>query len=196
MVAEALLVGPEAEGQQALFTYKFRGGIPKCWVEIDSQGKKETLGSWVPMRQLACIGADPLDQPVAESVEDYFAVIVPKPGAEQTYRLVCALTKVPYPPNPRREFAESRIDREFRATLPDLLPEPPRPEGQPGLGFGGFSGIEDEVPRPVVPGKETELNWDSRGDPKSARVRIIRLKVRFYTPAELAAAWRQPPDAR
>jgi hypothetical protein len=96
--AESLL-----DDQNALLVYKFAGGLPKSWAEIDSEGHKQTLGPWVSTTHPGFIGDDSADLPVLESVEGYVALFGPA-SDERKYRMVCAITKVEYPQNSKEKM--------------------------------------------------------------------------------------------
>src|SRR5262249_8470898 len=87
-IAERLL----DEKSGVLWVYKFAGGWPKCWAEIESEGHKQTLGPWVSIKHLERSG---VQRPLPESVEGYVALFEPA-STEQTYRLVCGVTKIEY----------------------------------------------------------------------------------------------------
>jgi hypothetical protein len=181
--AESLL-----EDQQVRWVYKFGGGLPKCWAEIDSEGNKQTLGPWISPKHPGFIGAHPLDRPLPESVEGYVALFAPA-AREQTYRLVCAVTKVEYPTNPKREFHTGGFRNVLQVTLPDLSParERPKEEGA-GVSRGGGFLNDGEEPRTVQPGKDEQLNFLINQETPAGKDRSIRLWLRFFTGEELAAA--------
>lgn len=79
--------------QKPIAVYRFAGGVPDCWAEIDSEGNRRTLGPWRATESLLFAGADPLDRPIPESVEGYIALFGPT-TAEQTYRLMVGVTKI------------------------------------------------------------------------------------------------------
>jgi hypothetical protein len=175
--------------QGVVWVYRFAGGLPKCWAEIDSEGHKRTIGPWVSVKEAHFFfGADPLDRPVPESVEGYVALFRPT-TKEQTYRLVCAVTMAKYPDNSKRELQLTGFREPFHAKLPDLLPPAERPKEEgPGLSARSYRN-DGEEQQAVVIGEEAELNFLSEETPSGKR-RNIRLMFRFLTPEEVEGARR------
>ncbi len=174
--AESLL-----DNQNVLWVYQFAGGLPKCWAEIDSEGHKQTLGPWVSTMHPGFIGEDPVDHPILESVEGYVALFGPT-SDEQKYRMVCAVTKVEYPPNTNQEWRTTGFRDPMEVRLPNLLP--PRPEG---IGVsGGFGSNEGTKPRVIPAGEDAVLTSRGYYTP-SGKSCTVRLKLRFLTAKEIAA---------
>jgi hypothetical protein len=175
-VAEGLL-----EGQRVLWVYRFGGGIPKCWAEIESEGHKATVGPWVLTESDVLGGA----RPIPESVEGYVALFGPT-SEKQTYRLVCAATKLAYPADQKKGLGISAFRETKEVTLPNLEAAPkPDKDTAPKAPRGGVSLGDDEDRRPVTPGQNVTLNFLSQGTP-AGKTRRVDLKLRFLTPAELA----------
>ncbi len=182
--AESLL-----DNQNVRWVYRFAGGLPKCWVEIESEGHKQTLGPWVSVKNSGLVGDGPLNQPLLDSIEGYMALFEPK-TKEQTYRLVCAITKVKYPENSKETIRVKGFRDPLVVTLPDLSPAPDRPKGKGPMedaatSFSTFS--DEEELRPVSTGQDVGINWYDESTPAGKR-RSIHLMIRFFTPDEVSVA--------
>lgn len=180
-IAENLL-----KGQNVQWVYKFGGGLPKCWSEVDSEGNKQTLGPWISFKYPVFSGADPLDRPLPESIEGYVALFGPS-SKEQTYRLVCAVTKAEYPKNPKRGFDTFGFREVLQASLPELAPAREQPNEEEPRVWSEGTREDGEERRFVQPGGDEELNFLFEETP-AGKDRSIRLWLRFFTEGELAAA--------
>jgi hypothetical protein len=197
--AESLL-----DNQNVLWVYKFAGGLPKCWVEIDSEGHKQTLGPWVSAAHHSpfLFGKNPSDGPILESIEGYVALFVPAFNQEQKYRLVCAVTKIEDPPDPNREILRLGFREPLEVKLPDLLP--PRavpkdakaaaPDAKAGplevkgtTASGGVTLEDGENPQFIPYGQDATINFLRGLETPSGKERSIELKIRFLTAEEIAA---------
>ena len=174
--AESLL-----ENQNTLWVYQFAGGLPKCWVELDSEGHKHTLGPCISTLHLRFIGDDQADCSVWESVEGYVALFGPT-SEEQKYRMVCEVTKVDYPQNMKQESRPAGLRNIVKVRLPNLLPL--RPEGKV---LSGRTHINDGTKPQVIPvAEDKELNFLIR-ETVSGKSCIFQLKLRFLTTEEIVA---------
>jgi hypothetical protein len=180
--AESLL-----QEQGVRWVYKFAGGLPKCWAEIDSEGNKQTLGPWLSSAEPGFVGVDPLDRPIPESVEGYVALFGPV-SQEQTYRLAYGVTKVEYPPNPKRASSLTSFRGELKVKLPDLQPRVEQPK-EAGLATTVGSGFlnDGEERQPVSVGLDATLNFLMVKE-KSGKELNVRFKLHFLTPEELSPA--------
>jgi hypothetical protein len=163
------------------WVYKFGGGIPKCWAEIESEGNKQTIGPWEATKEVGFLGADPSDHPLLESVEGYLALFGPT-SEMQRYQMSCGITKVEYPQNAKNDLRMSACRKSLEVTLPKLLPAAPE-----GIKSSGFSDRGEGSERRIVPvGQDTEvarLNYQT----ESGGSCTIQLKIRFLTAEEIAA---------
>jgi hypothetical protein len=65
------------------WVYKFAGGLPSVWVEIDSEGHNQTIGPWCSVSQPKLLEASREDWPLVETAEGYIALFRPT-SEEQT----------------------------------------------------------------------------------------------------------------
>jgi hypothetical protein len=182
--AEFLVENSPIDGLGLHWVYKFKGGLPRCWVEVESEGKKQTVGQWSALAHPGFIGADVLDRPINESMEGYVGLFVLSPQ-EQTYRLVYGVTRVKYPENSKRRTQTTGFRTEVRFALP-----------KPSLDAGGAAVPEDvggqmddgDALRTVPPGTDARLNSVDQKLPPGGARRTISLNLRFWTAEEIAAA--------
>ncbi len=180
--AESLL-----DNQNIQWVYKFAGGFPKCWAEIDSEGHTQTVGPWVAIDHPGLFGEGPLDRPLPESVEGYVALFGPT-SQEQKYRLVCAVTKIEYPEGAKVPLRTVGFRDPLEVKLPNLLPARELPKDVNAVtARGGSTFHEGENQRIVTTGQDEQINFLLGQETPSGKDRNIRLKIRFLTAEEYAA---------
>jgi hypothetical protein len=180
------LTGVLLDGPKVRWVYKFKGGLPRCWVEVESDGKKQTLAQWNALQGPVFLGPDPTDRPLLESVEGYVALIGPYPKEkEQTYRLVCGVTRIKYPENPNRQTQITG----FREGIPFALPEVPPDPGAGGRFPPDQIGSFESGDEPIAssPGTDRTLAEVEEKVTAGGQRRKLRLWLRFFTPEEVAA---------
>lgn len=171
----------------AAWIYRFGGGFPKCWVEMESEGNKWTHGPWLSPEQFVCLKSERPERlpPLSESVEGYIGVFMPT-SKEQTYRLACMVTKVKYPNNLTWDGQRQQCRHSSQVKLPDLLPAPKEAKDQGGKPTV-TSLVDGEDPRTIPLGEDVELNSLNADTPVTKNGIRVRLWLRFLTPEEVAA---------
>jgi hypothetical protein len=161
-------------GREVAYAYRFRGGLPRCWAQVDRPSGSEILS--LDAKSAAVQGPPPRAAP--DEVEGLVALTGPAAKGE-AYTLHLVVTKL--------TFSEGR-----------------RPPGTPGaVGFRtgptpGGTRLPDrpgtatlfltrQVSPELQPGREVEL-VDGFAEVAGGEKARVKLWLRFYTPDELANA--------
>jgi hypothetical protein len=161
-------------GREAVFAYRFRGGVPKCWAYVERPAGPQALA--LDAQPAVVQGPTPRTPP--DEVEGLVALVGPADGEKGEYTLHLVVTKLSFPEG-RRPLGAATDATYWTGPTPGG-PKAPEPggQGQPPLA---------QPNSPVLqPGQDIELV----NGPPTARSQGIRVKLwlRFYTPDELATA--------
>jgi hypothetical protein len=170
-------------GREAAFAFRFRGGVPKCWAQVDRPTGPETF--LLDAKPAAVQGSAPRSPP--DEVEGLIALVAPaKP--EDTYTLHLVVSKLTYPEGRRPIGAATNPAAYSTGPKPDA----PKLTGAAGSGRGALALLQSPE---LQAGQDFEL-VDGTVGPRSGPGVRVRLWVRFYTPDELATAEAQPGGGR
>jgi hypothetical protein len=165
-------------GREAVFVYRFRGGLPRCWAQVDRPVGPETLS--LDAKPAAVQGPAPRAPP--DEVEGLVALVGPA-GGGGTYTLHLVVAKLGFPEGRRPPGAAT--DATYWDGPKPGDPKPPEPPGP------GRPPLAHRQPPDLQPGQDIELVNVPVGARGGQGVRV-RLWLRFYTPDELATAEPQP----
>jgi hypothetical protein len=165
-------------GREAVFVFRFRGGLPRCGAKVDRPSGTEVFA--VDPKSAVAQGSAPRTPP--DEVEGLIALVAPA-AKEETYILHLVVSKLKFPEGrrpvgaadnwsqpakPKSDAARPAGDRGSEAAYVTYLKSPDLQFGQDRNLINGPVGLRG-------------------GEP----VRV-RLWLRFYTPDELATAEPQP----
>lgn len=167
-------------GREVVYVFRFRGGLPRCWAQVDRPSGPEAV---VIDPKLAAVQGPPPRSPPDE-VEGLVALTGPAVKGD-AYTLHLVVTKLNFPEGRRPCGTGSGV--RYRE---DLKPGGTRlPDRSPPSSETIF--LTRQVSPELQPGQDVEL---VDGFAKTAGGEKVRVKMwlRFYTPGELASA---EPDA-
>lgn len=162
-------------GREAVFAYRFRGGLPKCWAYVERPAGPEYL--FLDAKPAVVQGPTPRTPP--DEVEGLFALVGPATGEKGEYTLHLIVTKLGFPEG-RRPLGAA-FSATYWAGPKAGSAKPAEPAGSP------HPPVADLQFPQLQAGQEVELvNGPplARG-PEGVRVRIC---ARFYSADELATA--------
>jgi hypothetical protein len=161
-------------GREAVFAFRFRGGLPRCWAQVDRPSGPETLS--LDPKPAAVQGPAPRTPP--DEVEGLVALVGPA-GQGDTYTLHLVVTKLGFPEG-RRPLGAAFTATYWTGPKP-AAPKPPEPGGPGGAPLALLQSPD------LQPGQDVELVNAPVGPRGGEGVRV-RMWLRFYTPDELATA--------
>jgi hypothetical protein len=162
-------------GREAVFVYRFRGGLPKCWAHVERPSGPEDL--FLDAKPAVVQGPTPRTPP--DEVEGLVALVGPAEGEKGEYTLHLIVTRLGFPAG-RRPLGAAFTATYWTGPKPNS-PKPSTPAASP------HPPVTDLQFPDLKPGQEVELvNGPplARG-PEGVRVRV---SLRFYSTDELANA--------
>jgi hypothetical protein len=162
-------------GREAVFAYRFRGGLPKCRAYVERPTGPESFS--LDAKPAVVQGPAPRTPP--DEVEGLIALVGPAVGEKGEYTLHLVVSKLEFPQG-RRPLGAAHTATYWTGPIADA-PKPSEPPGSP------HPPVTDLHFPHLRPGRETELvNGPplARG-PEGVRVRMW---VTFYPADELAKA--------
>jgi hypothetical protein len=166
-------------GREAVFVYRFRGGLPKCWAQVGRPSGPETL--FLDPKPAAAQGPAPRTPP--DEVEGLVALVGPT-GKDDPYSLHVVVTKLAFPEGRRPPGAAATTATYWTGPKPGG-PKPSEPAGQ------GYAVVDHRQSPDLQPGQDIELT-DTPVGPRGGPLVRVKMWLRFYTPEELATAEPQP----
>jgi hypothetical protein len=166
-------------GREAVYVYRFRGGLPRCWAQVDRPTGVE-VAAIDPM--LAAVQGSPPRSPPDEA-EGIIALVGPAAkGDAYTLRLV--VTKLSFPEGRRPHGTPRGVG--YGA---DLKPGGTRLPDRPG---SETLFLSRRVSPELQPGHDVEL-VDGVVTTMGGEKERVKVWLRFYTPDELASADEPTP---
>ncbi len=161
-------------GREAVYVFRFRGGVPKCSAYVERPTGPETLS--LDAKPAVVQGPTPRSPP--DEVEGLVALVGPPAGKEGTYTLHIVITKLTFPEGRRPLGAASTAT--YWTEPKAGGPKPPESAGS------NTPPLSHRQSPDLQPGQDVVLV----SGPVSARGGNVRAKMwlRFYTPEELATS--------
>jgi hypothetical protein len=162
-------------GREAVYVYRFRGGVPKCWAHVQRPSGPEALS--LDAKPAVVQGPTPRTPP--NEVEGLVALVGPPAGEKGEYSLHLVISKLRFPEG-RRPLGAATNATYWTGPNPGG-PKPAEPGGSvhPPLPYLQSPDLQ--------PGQDIEL---VNGPPRARGAEGIRVRLwlRFYAPDELATA--------
>jgi hypothetical protein len=165
-------------GREAVFAFRFRGGLPRCWAQVDRPEGPEMLS----LDPMPAVAQGPTPRTPPDEVEGLVALVGPA-GKGDSYTLHLVVTKLGFPEGRRPPGAA--ITATYSTGPKPANPKPPEPVG-PGRRPLALLQSPD-----LRLGQDVELVNVPVGPREGEGVRV-RMWLRFYPPDELANAAPQP----
>jgi len=161
-------------GREAVFAYRFRGGLPKCRAFVERPTGPEAFS--LDAKPAVVQGPAPRTPP--DEVEGLVALVGPAAGEKGEYTLHLVLTRLGYPEG-RRPMGAALNATYWTEPKPDIPKPEPAASPHPPLTQLQFPHLQ--------PGQEIEL---VNGPPvaRGAEGVRVRMWVKFYSPDELATS--------
>jgi hypothetical protein len=161
-------------GREAVYAYRFRGGVPKVWAHVQRPSGPETLA--LDAKSAVVQGPTPRTPP--DQVEGVLALVGPPGGEKGEYALHLVISKL--------EFPQGR--RPLGAAFNAIYWTGPKPDG-PKTPEPGES-VHPPLPHLKSPELQAGQEIELVNGPPTARSQGIRVRMwlRFYAPDELATA--------
>jgi hypothetical protein len=167
-------------GREAVYAYRFRGGVPKCWAYVERPTGPEARS--LDAKPAVVQGPTPRTPP--NEVEGLIALVGPPGGEKGEYSLHLVISKLEFPEG-RRPFGAAPNTGATYWTVP--TPDAPKPPGAAGSTHPPLPYLKSPD---LQPGQDIEL---VNGPPTARSEGIrVRLWIRFYAPNELATAEAKP----
>jgi hypothetical protein len=161
-------------GREAVFAFRFRGGLPKCWAHVQRPSGPEVLS--LDAKPAAVQGPTPRTPP--DEVEGLIALVGPPAGEKGEYTLHLVVNKLGFPEGRRPLGAATNAT--YNTGPKQDGPKVPAAEGP------GRPPLTHRQSPDLQTGQDVEL---VNGQPTARSQGIrVRLWLRFYTPDELATA--------
>lgn len=162
-------------GRDVKYVFQFRGGVPRCWAQVDRIAGSEALA--IDAKNAAVQGPSPRSAP--QAVEGIVALLGPaKEGEPYTLHLI--VSKLTFPEGQAPRGTPSGVG--YRADAKpggSKLPE--------RFGGSGETFIDHLTSPKVRPGDDIEL-VDALVDGRDRDRIRVKMWLRFYIPEELATA--------
>jgi hypothetical protein len=161
-------------GREVVYVFRFRGGLPRCWAQVDRPSGSETLA--LDPKAAAVQGPPPRFPP--NEVEGFVALTGPAARGEE-YTLHLVVTRLNFrggrrPPGTPGAAGYRTGPRPGGVRLPD------RPGPEAVL-------LTRRASPELQPGRDVELVDAFAETPGGEKARV-KMWLRFYTPGELASA--------
>jgi hypothetical protein len=162
-------------GREAVFAYRFQGGLPKCWAHVERPAGPEFLS--LDAKPAAVQGSTPRTPP--DEVEGLIALVGPAAGEKGEYSLHLVVTRLAYPEG-RRPLGAAMNATYWTGPKPEG-PKPAEPAASPHPPLSHL-----KFPQ-LQPGQVVEL---VNGPPlaRGTEGLVVRIWLKFYTQDELANA--------
>jgi hypothetical protein len=162
-------------GREAVYAYRFRGGLPKCWAHVERPSGPETLS--LDAKPAAVQGPAPRSPP--DEIEGLVALVGPAAGEKGEYTLHLVVTKLGFLEG-RRPLGTATNATYWTGPNPGA-PKPPEPVGS------AHAPLTYRQSPNLKPGQEIEL---VNGAPRARGADGVRVRMwlQFYTSDELTTA--------